>query len=357
MVLASCTTAPPARSTLPDVDEVLEPPVACAFFVGEPKGVAVSEVLEDTAADGVLEAGDVIVAVNGVGTVDTEQLRIVLEEQAVGDEIQIDLQRDGASESAALTLGANPENPEQVYIGIMIFTEYERLPASEAKQEIVPSETSRALTIGGTLFGGDPVLPSWSNTGVEIESQANWVATSESVYSLSGAGERLLTDVVSDETIDYELTEDWSPARLIGSIDEDLLIAVTAPVPDEPELVSVGIARFDPFDGSTAWVVGIGEGFGIPVSAWGSPDSAMITVAGVEAGSSEVTGVTILEANGNAAGFDDLLALGTPIGWLDAETSVFRTTANSVSCFGLISARRHSWIASCAINSANGVSG
>lgn len=57
-LVGACASAPPERNTLPDVGEVLEPPVACLFFVGAPQGVSVSEVLEDTGADGVLEAGD-----------------------------------------------------------------------------------------------------------------------------------------------------------------------------------------------------------------------------------------------------------------------------------------------------------
>ena len=329
--LASCMAAPPPRSTLPDVGEILEPPVACAFLIGEPRGILVSEVMEDTAADGVLEAGDVIVAVNGVATLDTEQLREVLDQQAVGDEIQVDIIREGADQSAALTLGANPEDPERVYIGVMIRTEYEQMPASEADDQVAAAATSRSLTIGGTLYGGDPTLQTWANTGIQIESASNWVSTTDGVYVLETGGSRALMEVTGDEAIDYSLTEDWSPVRLIGSIDEDLLIAVTRPVPDDPELVSVGLARFDPLSGETEWVVGITEGFGVPISAWGSPDSGLIAVAGVEADTSEVTGVEVLEASGEVAGVGELISLGTPVGWLDAETALFRTSGTTVS--------------------------
>ncbi|MEX1134167.1 MAG: PDZ domain-containing protein [Acidimicrobiia bacterium] len=81
--MSACATAPPERSALPDVGEVLELPVACSFFIGEPQGVEVSEVVEDTAADGVLEAGDVIVALNGKATADSEHLRQALSEQSI----------------------------------------------------------------------------------------------------------------------------------------------------------------------------------------------------------------------------------------------------------------------------------
>ncbi len=296
----------------------------------------VSEVMVDTAADGVLEAGDVIVAVNGAGTMDTEQLREALDQQAVGDEIEVDIIREGADASAALTLGANPEDPERVYMGVMIRTDYEQVPASEADDQVSAAATSRSLTIGGALYGGDPTLQTWANTGIRIENESNWVSTTNGVYLLETGGDRTLTEVTTGETVDYALTEDWAPIRLIGSIDEDLLIAATRPVPEDPELVSVGLARFDPLSGETEWVVGITEGFGVPISAWGSPVSGMIAVAGVEADTSEVTGIEILDASGMIAGFGDLTALGTPVGWLDAETALFRTSGSTVSTLNAV---------------------
>ncbi len=162
LALLSCAAAPPDRATLPDVAEALDPPVACVFLVGEPKGIAVSEVMTDTAADGVLEAGDVIVAVNGVGTVNSDELRAALDQQQVGDEIEIELIRGGEDISAALTLGANPDDPERVYIGVMIQTEYDQVPASEADDQVTASPTSRSLGIGGILYAGDPTLRTWA---------------------------------------------------------------------------------------------------------------------------------------------------------------------------------------------------
>ena len=335
-LVSSCAAAPPERDSLPDVEEALDPPVACAFLVGEPKGIAVSEVMTDTAAEGVLEAGDVIVAVNGVATVDTDTLREVLDVQEVGDEIEIDLIRDGTDQSAALVLGSNPDDPERVYIGVMIRTDYELVPASEADHAVTAAPTSRSFTIGGTLFGGDPTLGVWSNTGVAIESESNWVSTTGGVYSLESGGDGALTEITSGDQIDYDLTEDWTAVRLIGSIDEDLLIAATSPVPDDPELVSVALARLDPATGETEWVVGITEGFGVPLTAWGSPGSELIAIAGVEADNSQVTGVEILDVNGEVAGFGDLLPLGTPVGWLDAETALFRTSATTVSALNAL---------------------
>jgi hypothetical protein len=330
-LIGSCATAPPDRGTLPDVAEVLEPPIACSFLVGPPLGISVSEVLEDTGADGVLEAGDVILSVNDMETVDSDDLRQALSEQSVGDPVELEVRRDGSVESVELILGANPDDPERPFMGVMIRTEFERLPATEADLTIPEVPTSRAVVIGGLLYGMEPSGSLWVNTGVTVEEDINWVATSERVYALSTGGERVLTDLFSGEVIDYPVVDNWIPARLIGAIDDDLLLAVTQEVPDQPELVAVAISRFDPETGDTEWIEPISDGFGVPVTGWASPEAGFITVAGVEPDDASLTGVEMLTSEGVTAGLDDLLELGTPIGWLDEETAAFRTSATTVS--------------------------
>jgi len=330
-LISACASTPPNRGTLPDVEEALEPPVACSFFIGPPQGVSVSEVLEDTGAEGVLEAGDVIVAVDGMETVDSDDLRDALSEQAVGDSIDLEVRRGGALQSAELVLGANPDDPERPFMGVMIRTDYERLSATEADQTIPGGPTSRAMAIGGLLYGLDPSETLWANTGVAVEVEANWAATSESVYVLSAGEERVLTDLMSGDVVDYPIVDEWEPARLIGSIEGDLLLAVTQEVPDQPELVAVAISRFDPATGDSLWIEPISDGFGVPVTAWASPDSGFITVAGVEPNDASLTGVELFTSDGVTAGLEDLFELGNPIGWLDEETAVFRTSATSVS--------------------------
>ena len=330
-LIGSCATAPPDRGPLPDVAEVLEPPIACSFFVGPPQGVSVSEVLEDTGADGVLEAGDVILAVNDMETVDSDDLREALSEQSVGDPVELEVRRDGSVESVELILGANPDDPERPFMGVMIRTEFERLLATEADLTIPEVPTSRAVVIGGLLYGMEPSGSLWVNTGVTVEEDINWAATSERVYALSTGGARVLTDLLSGEVIDYPVVDDWIPARLIGAIDDDLLLAVTQEVPDQPELVAVAVSRFDPETGDTEWIEPISDGFGVPVTGWASPDAGFITVAGADPEDASLTGVEMLTSEGVTAGLDDLLKVGTPIGWLDEETAVFRTSATTVS--------------------------
>ncbi len=331
VLLGACMAAPPERGSLPDVGEALDPPLACAFFVGPPQGVSVAEVLNDTGADGVLEAGDVITSINGAETIDQEALRDALAEESVGDSIHLELLRDGTEATADMVLGPNPDDPERPYMGVMIRTAYERLEPADAEDVIPDVDTARAVAVGGVLYGVEPGEVLWSNTGVGISDEINWVATSESVYSLGTGDEKVLTDLISGEVIDYPVVDGWAPARLIGSIDDDILLAVTQEVPDQPELVAVATSRVDPGTGVTEWIEPISDGFGVPVTAWASPDGKFITIGGIEADTAALTGVDMLTSDGVTAGLDDLLALGTPIGWLDEKTAVFRTSATTVS--------------------------
>ncbi|HET7847418.1 MAG TPA: hypothetical protein VFL72_07995, partial [Acidimicrobiia bacterium] len=234
-------------------------------------------------------------------------------------------------ESAELILGANPDDPERPYMGVMIRTAYEHLDAADADQPIPDAPTTRAVVIGGFLYAMDPSERVWSNTGVEVDEDTNWVATSENVYTLSTGDERVLTDLQSGDVVNYPVVDNWIPARLVGAIDDDLLLAVTQEVPDQPELVVVALSRFDPESGVTEWVEPMSEGFGVPVTGWGSPGSDYIAVAGVEAADASLTGAELVTSDGVTAGLDGLLDLGTPIGWLDNETAVFRTSPTSVS--------------------------
>ena len=112
-LLGGCMAAPPERGTLPDVGEVLDPPVACSFLVGPPQGVSVAEVLDDTGAAGVLEAGDVITSLDGAATLNQGDLREALDGESVGDSIHLELLRDGTETTADMVLGPNPDDPER----------------------------------------------------------------------------------------------------------------------------------------------------------------------------------------------------------------------------------------------------
>src|SRR5918994_1221532 len=83
-------------------------------------GETVVEVIPDMPADGVLEPGDTITAVDGEPLDDPDDLTRLLGDEAPGDEVTVTVQ---SSESAAerdveLALAADPDDPERAIMGV-----------------------------------------------------------------------------------------------------------------------------------------------------------------------------------------------------------------------------------------------
>jgi hypothetical protein len=134
----------------------------------------------------------------------------------------------------------------------------------------------------------------------------------------------VITDLASGEEVPHDGFEDWEPIRVIGSAGSDLFLVVTQEVPDDPDRVAVGVSRFDPNAAETLWAEPVLDGFGIPISALGSPDGSEVVVVGVNEGGSEITGVDVWTGDGLPRD-EDLVSLGTPVGWMDPESVLFRT--------------------------------
>jgi hypothetical protein len=319
----ACAPAPPERSALPEVDEVLDPPAQCGFLVGDPQGVLVQEVVPASAAEGILLAGDVIVSFDDRPTPDSDALLTALSDRSVGDVVEVGFLRDEEETRGTLTLAANPGDSEgEPRIGVMIRTQYQVVPASEATTELTPGPLTRPISIAGTIYLFDPGANSWERTGLDVSDEANWVATTSGLYAIEGG---VVTDLTNDEEIPHDGFEGWDPVRLIGSIGPDLILVVTQDLNDGTGQVAVGISRFDPGASATSWVEPVADGFGIPVFALGSPDNASMVVVGVSEGGSDITGVEVWDADGSDSGLPGLVDLGTPVGWMDEERVLFRT--------------------------------
>ena len=80
--------------------------VARALDLPKAEGVVVSEVLEDSAAQAAgIEAGDVILGIDGVDVVDTAGLRTHVGLSSIGESVVIDLLRDGERLQLEATIG------------------------------------------------------------------------------------------------------------------------------------------------------------------------------------------------------------------------------------------------------------
>lgn len=307
---------------MPEVDEVLDPPAQCSFLVGEPQGVLVQEVIPDSAAEGLLLAGDIIVAFDDAPTPDSEALLSALSEKTAGDMVDVEYLRDDEATSSTVILGANPDDSGQPRIGVMIRTQYQIVEAADVAGEVASGPMTRPISIGGTIYLFDPTRTEWERTDIEVADELNWVGTSSGIYVIE---EGTITNLNTDETISHDRLEGWEPIRMIGSVGADLMLVVTQEVPENPEQVAVGISRFDPATSTTRWAEPVLDGFGIPISALGSPDGELIVVVGVSEGGAEITGVDVWTADGTPVEQEGLDTLGTPVGWMDAGRILFRS--------------------------------
>ena len=83
-----------------------------------PSGIEVRDVIKGAPADGLLQKGDVIIAINGQSVRTMEEFINVMNKTKPGETITLTVLRNGEELNLKLTLGRNPENPEKGFIGI-----------------------------------------------------------------------------------------------------------------------------------------------------------------------------------------------------------------------------------------------
>lgn len=96
--------------------------VAALDYVGEPVtyNVEIVEVEPDSPSDGVLSAGDTLVKINGTPVPDAKSVQRVMGDVSPGDDVEVDVRRDGELMTVTITTVANPKDPERAYLGIYL---------------------------------------------------------------------------------------------------------------------------------------------------------------------------------------------------------------------------------------------
>ncbi|ASA78485.1 site-2 protease family protein [Thermococcus sp. 5-4] len=84
----------------------------------QPAGILVSGVLEDGPAFGVLQKGDIIIAMDGQQIRDMDSFINFMNTTKPGQVVTLTVLRNGEELNLQLKLGAHPEDPEKGYIGI-----------------------------------------------------------------------------------------------------------------------------------------------------------------------------------------------------------------------------------------------
>ncbi|MFD5868082.1 PDZ domain-containing protein [Corynebacterium sp. NPDC060344] len=86
--------------------------------LGLPIEVTVAMVSEDGAAEGVLEEGDVLRAIDGDAVDRPETLQRTVAAHAPGDRVRLDVVRDGKDETIEVELGQHPDDEGVAFLGI-----------------------------------------------------------------------------------------------------------------------------------------------------------------------------------------------------------------------------------------------
>lgn len=328
LVTACAGQEPPPRTPLPDAAQVVPLPVSCGFQVGEGRGVNIDDVIPDSGADGVLAIGDLLVAVNGEGIANADQLREALGRQAVGDTVSVEVIRDGDEVNTEILLGPNPDAPERPMLGVMIVTAFERLEPDEVGTDVEIGGLARAVGIGPSVYVLDPVSGNWASLAVDVPDEA-WAAAGQAVLTLENATtpESALVDIVSGDRLVFDLGEWWG-VNILGSLGSDTVLSVARPIPGETSLVEVAVVSVDFHRRAVEWIWQIDQPIGIPVATFPSPDGARLLVAGQDQ-EDEVLRYTVLSA---ADGFpmvsSDTLAAAeatAALGWFDEESFLVST--------------------------------
>ncbi len=89
------------------------------YEVIEPTGVIVAQVVDDTAADGILHFGEIIREIDGVSIVESRELVELLSKHQPGDQIELTIEvAEGELETRALVLGAKDDDPDAAFLGV-----------------------------------------------------------------------------------------------------------------------------------------------------------------------------------------------------------------------------------------------
>lgn len=124
LLYAPQTTADQAEQVGADqfTDSQEKARIAALREVGEPVATRpwVQQVLPDSPAQGTLQHGDVVMAVNGRTVTGPKEIARIVKKAGPGADIALDVRRDGADTSVTVTSVANPLDPAQGYLGLSL---------------------------------------------------------------------------------------------------------------------------------------------------------------------------------------------------------------------------------------------
>jgi hypothetical protein len=333
LLVACAGQTPPTRDSLPDVGVVVPVALPCGFLLGDGLGVSIEDVISGGAAEGKLEAGDLLVGLDGAGVSNAEQLRTALSDKAVGEEIAIDVIRSGEPMSVAVVLGANPDDPERPLLGVMIETSFERIEASTLEDEIEGGPLVRVVGMSSGMYVLNPVTAQWGALAAEVPA-APWTAAAGGVFTITDPDteDAALLDAVSNDRILFDVAE-WQGSRVLGSLGDGVIVSAARPAPGQGQLFQVSILLVNVQSRNATWIWLVDDpDIGVPVASFPSPDGTRVLLAG-QGQEDEVIRYMILSSEATVIARPPQLteAEGTiAVGWFDDEQILLRDSQGAL---------------------------
>ncbi|WP_295805496.1 PDZ domain-containing protein [uncultured Corynebacterium sp.] len=94
--------------------------VAAMDYLNEPVRIEVAQVLNDAPAAATLHDGDIITAVNSEPVTEPGEVQEKVRGLSPGDDVTLDITRDGKERTEKVTLGAHPEDKDIPLLGILM---------------------------------------------------------------------------------------------------------------------------------------------------------------------------------------------------------------------------------------------
>ncbi len=125
-------------------------------------GVRVLDIIEGSAAENLLHAGDIITEIDGVAIESREELLSALEGRQIGETVAVAGTRAGVGFAVDIALGASDEDPERAIMGVVSESRLEPLGPAEVTETSLVHRFSRPAVLDGEIYLYEPLGGAWA---------------------------------------------------------------------------------------------------------------------------------------------------------------------------------------------------
>ncbi|HEX9977413.1 MAG TPA: PDZ domain-containing protein [Acidimicrobiia bacterium] len=297
----------------------------CLLTVGPALGVEVQSVDDGSAAQGVLEVGDVITSFGGTPTLVNSALVTAVRSHQVGETVPVVVSRDGESLMLRVTLAESPTLPGTPAMGITGVTVNDQVLIDQLPDvdETFAGPLTRVVDLGDDYLVFDPVRVRWARLPGDASTDASFAVIGREIY-LATLGD---SGVVSVSAVSTEVpialsTGEWQPTRLLGVLDSLLVFGAQREDTTQSSGIETAIIGVDPLTGLIQWSLTVADqssGAFVPTNGFRDPygDRVEIELTPVDAA---VPASHVIVTPTDTGGAEGVLASGIPstapvIGW------------------------------------------